>query len=83
MAAPTGDKYLPSQQQQRTHDLERRMKEYEILKGELTSVKKGKTVYKKQQNSNVFFKSDISETMKDCQRTLESLQQEYRDMCED
>ncbi|XP_070565737.1 ASNSD1 upstream open reading frame protein-like [Ptychodera flava] len=65
---------------ERKVELERQIREHEILEGELASMKKGKRVYKQQPNSSIFFKDDFSKTLQECQKTLQSLREEYKQL---
>lgn len=51
-----------------------RITEQTVLIAELESLKPNKKVYVQQENSFVFFKSDIRSTLSDCKKNLKQLE---------
>ena len=61
---------------QKQIELEIKLKEQNILKAELETLKSHKKVYVQQPNSYVFFKSDIKSCLSDCKKSITQLERE-------
>ena len=64
----------------RKQDAQKRMRELEVLQGELKSMKKGGRVYKQQPNSHIFFKQGMEQVFSEARREMDDLVQEYKDI---
>ncbi|KAK3590586.1 hypothetical protein CHS0354_021860 [Potamilus streckersoni] len=61
-------------------DLEKNINEQKVLENELKNLRKGASVYKKQQNSNVFFKANREKVFHEAKKNLEDLITEYKQL---
>lgn len=60
-------------------DAKNKIRELDILQGELKSMKKGGKVYKQQPNSQIFFRENMEQVFSDAKREMDELVQEYKD----
>lgn len=58
------------------------MRELKILHDELTTLKKGATVYKQQRNSNILFKCNKGTVLSETKKKLAILERELKDSSE-
>ncbi|XP_023617909.1 ASNSD1 upstream open reading frame protein [Myotis lucifugus] len=61
-------------------DLSSRIKEQKIVVDELSNLKKNRTVYRQQQNSNIFFLADRTELLSESKNILDELKKEYQEI---
>ncbi|XP_066543824.1 ASDURF protein [Amia ocellicauda] len=61
-------------------ELNKKMKEQKVVIDELSNLKKNRKVYVQQQNSNIFFLEDKSETLATCKKSLDHMKKEYQDL---
>ncbi|KAL2081376.1 hypothetical protein ACEWY4_023229 [Coilia grayii] len=61
-------------------ELNKKIREQKILVDELSNLKKNRSVYLQQPNSNIFFLADRTQTMSTCKKELDNLKKEYQDM---
>uniref|UniRef100_A0A803TGE7 Uncharacterized protein n=1 Tax=Anolis carolinensis TaxID=28377 RepID=A0A803TGE7_ANOCA len=51
-------------------ELSRKIKEQKVIVDELSNLKKNRKVYRQQQNSNIFFLADRTQTLSECKSIL-------------
>ncbi|EPQ07819.1 hypothetical protein D623_10008797 [Myotis brandtii] len=56
------------------------IKEQKIVVDELSNLKKNRTVYRQQQNSNIFFLADRTELLSESKNILDELKKEYQEI---
>ena len=57
-----------------------RIRELEVLQGELKSMRKGGRVYKQQPNSSIFFRENMEKVFSDAKLEMDELIKEYKDV---
>ncbi|KAJ8417543.1 hypothetical protein AAFF_G00223860 [Aldrovandia affinis] len=61
-------------------ELNKKIKEQKILVDELSNLKKPRSVYVQQSNSNIFFLADKVETLSTSRKSLDKMKKDYQDM---
>ncbi|XP_063070046.1 ASNSD1 upstream open reading frame protein-like [Engraulis encrasicolus] len=61
-------------------ELSKKIREQKILVDELSNLKKNRSVYLQQPNSNIFFLADRAQTMSACKKDLDNLKKEFQEM---
>lgn len=61
-------------------ELNKKIKEQQVLVDELSNLKKIRKVYIQQPNSNIFFLGDKSETLSESKEMLDNMKKEYQDL---
>nr|XP_016853505.1 PREDICTED: asparagine synthetase domain-containing protein 1 isoform X2 [Anolis carolinensis] len=61
-------------------ELSRKIKEQKVIVDELSNLKKNRKVYRQQQNSNIFFLADRTQTLSECKNTLDELKKAHQEM---
>ncbi|KAI1884869.1 hypothetical protein AGOR_G00214310 [Albula goreensis] len=61
-------------------EVNKRLKEQKILVDELSNLKKNRSVFVQQWNSNIFFLADKEETLSGCKKSLEKMKKDFQDM---
>ncbi|XP_059356423.1 ASNSD1 upstream open reading frame protein-like [Carassius carassius] len=64
----------------RKEELNKKITEQKIAVDELSNLKKNRSVYTQQPNSNIFFLADKEETLSTCKKDLDNMRKEFEDI---
>ncbi|XP_026127218.1 ASNSD1 upstream open reading frame protein-like [Carassius auratus] len=82
MSSKNSQRTEPGAQEERApkEELNKKITEQKIVVDELSNLKKNRSVYTQQPNSNIFFLADKEETLSACKKDLDNMRKELQDI---